>query len=179
MGILVLALAGCASPADPEPEAAGGGLDIAVSSVCEVGADPQCTAVGGQDVLVDPAAFTRAGVASVEVSGTGDAQTVDVRFDEDGAELFQDATAEAAGAGPDARLLLRAGDVVVSAVAVMQAIEGDSVQILPGDEDAQDLADRIGLTRAVRTPAAPPRRAARPAPCSAPGPARSRRAGSG
>ena len=140
VAVILLALAGCTPPA---PEAVGGGLDLAVSAVCEAGADPQCVAVGGQDVLVDPAAFTRAGVASVEVSGTGDARTVDVRFDEDGAELFRDATAEAAGAGPDARVLLRAGDVVVSAVAVMQAIEGDSVQILPGDEDAQELADRI------------------------------------
>ena len=172
-GILLLALAGCSSPADPPASdppapmpttaptttaptttaptataAATGGLGVAVTSTCEYGSDPQCLDVSGQYVLVDPAAFSRAGVASVEVTGSDDSQAddgqaVSVRFDEEGAALFREATAEAADAGGDARLLLRAGDVVVSAVTVLQEIEGDTVQILPGDEDAQDLADRI------------------------------------
>ncbi|NQX06036.1 hypothetical protein HQQ82_13605 [Rathayibacter sp. VKM Ac-2856] len=172
-GILLLALAGCSSPADPPASdppapmpttaptttaptataAATGGLGVAVTSTCEYGSDPQCLDVAGQYVLVDPAAFSRAGVASVEVTGSDDGQAddgqaddgqaVSVRFDEEGAALFREATAEAAEAGGDARLLLRAGDVVVSAVTVLQEIEGDTVQILPGDEDAQDLADRI------------------------------------
>ena len=177
-GILLLALAGCSSPADPPASdppapmpttaptttaptataptttaptataAATGGLGVAVTSTCEYGSDPQCLDVAGQYVLVDPAAFRRAGVASVEVTGSDDSQAddgqaVSVRFDEEGAALFREATAEAADAGGDARLLLRAGDVVVSAVTVLQEIEGDTVQILPGDEDAQDLADRI------------------------------------
>lgn len=74
---------------------------------------------------------------------TGGVEVVDVRFDDEGAAVFQRSTREAADAGAEARLLMRAGDELVAATTVMQAMEGDSVQIAPGDADAQEIVDLI------------------------------------
>ncbi|KZX21106.1 SecDF P1 head subdomain-containing protein [Rathayibacter tanaceti] len=143
--LLLLALTGCTaeSPAPTPSASTGGSLELAVSTVCAPGVDPQCVAVGGQNVVVDPAAFTRAGIASAGVVDTGGVEVVDVRFDDEGAAVFQRSTREAADAGAEARLLMRAGDELVAATTVMQAMEGDSVQIAPGDADAQEIVDLI------------------------------------
>ncbi|WP_104335979.1 hypothetical protein [Rathayibacter sp. AY1F6] len=144
--LLLLALAGCSAGSSPSASPAAtpepvGGLGVAVSALCEAGSDPQCVPVGGQDVLVDPEDFTRAGVAAVEADpSTG---VVDVRFDEAGAALLRRGSQAAIDEGADARLLLRVGDRVESALSVMQPIEGDTVQIVPAEGDAQGLVDRI------------------------------------
>jgi preprotein translocase subunit SecD len=115
---------------------------MAVSGTCTAGSDSQCVLVHGDSVLL-PSTFREAGVKSSSVAENGQS-AVDVTFTADGAKVWQELTEEAAGAGDSARLLIRVGDELQSAVRVIEAMKGDQVQIaLEPNESAQDLVDLI------------------------------------
>ncbi|ANP71764.1 hypothetical protein PA27867_0797 [Cryobacterium arcticum] len=115
---------------------------MAVSDTCIAGSDSQCVLVDGDSVLL-PSTFREAGVKSSSVAEGGQS-AVDVTFTEDGAKVWQELTEEAVRAGDSARLLIKVGGEVQTAVRVMEAMKGDQVQIALGtDESAQDLVDLI------------------------------------
>jgi len=142
--IMLLALSACSSSAgaDETSSGTGGTIDMAVSDTCIAGSDSQCVLVDGDSVLL-PSTFREAGVKSSSVAEGGQS-AVDVTFTEDGAKVWQELTEEAVGAGDSARLLIKVGGEVQTAVRVMEAMKGDQVQIALGtDESAQDLVDLI------------------------------------
>ena len=146
-GLLLLGLSACSSGDDagePTAVAREGSLDVAVSQICAENSEPRCTLVNGEYVLVVPSDFTRAGVDSAVVANSNQSDVVDVRFDADGAEVLQFASAAVAGAGSDARLVLRAGDQVFAALTVPEALAGDEVQIAPSSTvSAERLVELI------------------------------------
>ena len=146
-GLVLLGLSACSTgegAGEPTAVARGGSLDIAVSQTCTENSDPQCTLVNGEYVLVIPSDFTRAGVESAAVASSNQSDLVDVRFDTDGAVVLQSASAAVAGAGSEARLVLRADDQVFAALTVPEALEGNEVQIAPSSTvSAEQLVELI------------------------------------
>ena len=116
---------------------------MAVSQTCAASSDLHCVAVTGENVVL-PSAFERAGVGDAAVAEGEGRNAVDVTFSEDGAVVFHALTEKAAGAGSTARLVMRIGGELKAAVVVMQAMEGDQVQIgLSPDDNAQGVVDLI------------------------------------
>ena len=141
--LLLLSACSAATGADETPSATGGAIELAVSETCTHGSDAQCIAVNGQYVVL-PSAFERAGVEDAAVTDGEGQNAVGVTFTDDGAEILHALTEKAAGAGSTARLVMKIGDEIQAAVAVMQAIEGNYVQIaLSPDDSAPDLVDLI------------------------------------
>jgi hypothetical protein len=141
-GLLLLAMSGCsaAGGADESARTSAGGIEMAVSQTCVSGTAPECVSVNGEYVMIVPSDFVHVGVDDAEAVADGGTVAVDVRFDGEGAKVFQAFTAEAAETGETARLVIKVGDTVVSAVAVLEPWEGDSVLIaLPPDESADRL----------------------------------------
>ncbi|MBG6060062.1 hypothetical protein RCH16_003519 [Cryobacterium sp. MP_M5] len=69
---------------------------------------------------------------------------VDVTFTEDGAVVFNALTVKAVQAGDSARLIIKIGGEIQAAVVVMEAMEGDHVQIsVSPDDNAQKIVDLI------------------------------------
>ncbi|TFD35945.1 hypothetical protein E3T40_07240 [Cryobacterium sp. TMT1-19] len=69
---------------------------------------------------------------------------VEVTFTEDGAVVFNALTVKAVQAGDSARLIIKIGGEIQAAVVVMEAMEGDHVQISVSPEDnAQKIVDLI------------------------------------
>lgn len=147
---VLLALSACSAggtgQAASVPE---GALELAVSETCIEGSHPQCESINGESIML-PTSFERAGVESATVveeatAPEGGAQlAVDVTFDDDGASVFHTLTKQAAEAGAHARLILKVGDQIEAAVAVMQALEGDHVRImLSPDDRPQRVVDLI------------------------------------
>ncbi|MPV49568.1 hypothetical protein GCG21_06020 [Pseudactinotalea sp. HY160] len=101
----------------------GGSIDLALTTGCEPDSAPECVEAGGTHVL-DPGAYERAGVASAEL---GDGDTIAVQLDDAGAAMLEDLSQEAADSGD--RLLMRAGNEVVGAPAVMEPLTGGAVQL--------------------------------------------------
>ncbi|MFF2371874.1 hypothetical protein [Agromyces sp. NPDC058110] len=147
VGLLILAMAGCTAgsgSAEGGTQAGEGGLEMAVSQTCEVGSEPECVSVNGEYVLLVDADFVRAGVETAEAVSDGTTDAVSVKFDEDGAGVFQTLTAEAAESAGTARLVIRVGDEVLSAVTVVQPMQGDTAVIaLPPGADPDELAGAI------------------------------------
>jgi preprotein translocase subunit SecD len=115
---------------------------MAVSDTCAAGSDSLCVLVNGESVSL-PSTFAQAGVKDSSVAESGQS-AVNVTFTEDGAKVWQALTEEAVGAGDSARLLIRVGGELQSAVRVMEATKGDQVQIALGpDESAKELVDLI------------------------------------
>lgn len=140
--LLTLALSACSAPDGAGGTSAGtaGAIELAVSETCADSSDPQCVSVNGESVIL-PSAFERAGVAAVEVA---DQNAVDVTFSGDGAGVFHSLTERASGGGKTARLLVKVGDEMLAAVLVMQAQQGDHVQIrLSADKSAQHVVDLV------------------------------------
>ena len=143
--LAALALSACSSTPGiaTTPTIAGGAIELAVSQTCAASSDPQCVAVNGENVVL-PGAFERAGVGDAVVAEGEGRNAVDVTFSEDGAVVFHALTEKAAGAGSTARLVMRIGGELKAAVVVMQAMEGDQVQIgLSPDDNAQGVVDLI------------------------------------
>jgi preprotein translocase subunit SecD len=140
----LLALSACSSSAgaDEASSGTGGTIEMAVSDTCTAGSDSQCVSVNGESVLL-PSTFEEADVKDSSVAESGQS-TVDVTFTADGAKVWQELSEEAVGAGDSARLVIKVGDELQSAVRVMEAMKGDQVQIALGpDGNAQDLVDLI------------------------------------
>ncbi|TFB54228.1 hypothetical protein [Cryobacterium sp. Sr3] len=69
---------------------------------------------------------------------------VDVTFTEDGAIVLNALTVKAVQAGDSARLIIKIGGEIQAAVVVMEAMEGDHVQIsVSPDDNAQEIVDLI------------------------------------
>lgn len=143
VALALLTLSACSAAAgDDASSGTGGTIELAVSETCTEGSDPQCVSVNGQSVLL-PSAFEQAGVEESAVAVNGQ-NAVDVTFNEDGAAVFHALTEQAAGAGNAARLVIRIGGELQAAVQVMEALEGDQVQIaVSPDDSAQEIVDLI------------------------------------
>lgn len=143
--LIVLALSACSAAVGTTKTSpvTGGTIELAVSETCAEGADPQCVAVNGENVVL-PSAFERASVENATVAEAKGQNAVDVTFNKDGAAVFHALTEKAARGGNSARLVMKAGNRLLAAVAVMHALEGDHVQInLSPDVSAQEVADLI------------------------------------
>ena len=141
----LLALSACSTPvgAGSSPTAGGGSVELAVSESCVEGSDPQCVVVNGEGVML-PAEFERAGVESADVAQGGEVNAVNITFDDEGAAIFQKLTEQAAGAGSNARLVVKIGNEIQSAPRVMQTMTGKNVQISLGpDGSPQKILEMI------------------------------------
>jgi hypothetical protein len=121
-------------------------IELAVAETCAEGSEPECTAVGGEWVIL-PSTFEQAAVEDAAVSDAPQRNAVDVTFSAEGASVLNALTDQAAQAGAEARLVFKVGDDLLAAVAVMEALEGDQVTIaLSPDDDPQRIADLIHNT---------------------------------
>ncbi|ANJ25987.1 SecDF P1 head subdomain-containing protein [Agromyces aureus] len=137
VGLLLVAMSGCSATAP----AGEGGIEMAVSQTCDAGSAPECVSVNGEYVTLIESDFARAGVETAKAVEDGGTSAIEVRFDDDGAVVFQESTAEAAAAAGTARLVIRAGGEVLSAVTVVEPMQGDTAVIaLPPGADAEELA---------------------------------------
>lgn len=146
VGLLLVAMSGCSAgdgPGETAPATAGG-VEMAVSQTCTSGSAPECISVNGEYVMIVESDFVHAGVEKAEAVADGNTNGVDVKFDDDGTKVFQTLTAEAAESGGTARLVIKAGDKVLSAVSVLEALQGDTVMIaLPPDANPDELVGMI------------------------------------
>ncbi len=132
-----------ANPAIRTASATGGAIELAVSETCADGAGSQCVLVNGENVVL-PSGFERAGVDDATIAEGEGQNAVDVTFTEDGAMVFNALTVKAVQAGDSARLVIQIGGEIQAAVVVMEAVEGDHVQISVSPEDnAQKIVDLI------------------------------------
>ncbi|SFR84616.1 hypothetical protein SAMN05428970_3026 [Agromyces sp. CF514] len=147
VGLLILAMSGCSAgdgSGEGSPAGGEGGLEMAVAQTCTSGSAPECVSVNGEYVLIVDADFVRAGVETAEAVSDGSTDAVDVKFDEDGAQVFEALTAEAAESAGTARLVIKVGDDVLSAVTVVEPMQGDTAVIaLPPGADPEALARAI------------------------------------
>ena len=143
LAVLVLSACSVVGGADDSPPVTGGTIELAVSETCTDVSDPQCVSVDGEHVVLPPA-FERAGVEDAAVAEGEGRNAVDVTFSEDGEAVFHALTKKAARAGGSARLVIKIGGEMRAAVAVMQALEGDHLQIvLAPDDSAREVVDLI------------------------------------
>lgn len=146
--LVSMGLCGCSAATDTDQSQTpdGGLIELAVSETCAEGSDPQCTAVGGEWVIL-PTTFEKAAVDDAAVSDTAQRNAVDVTFSAEGASVLNSLTDQAARAGAEARLVFKVGDELLAAVAVMEALDGDQVTIaLAPDDDPQQIVDLIHNT---------------------------------
>lgn len=142
--LAVVALSACSATAGAEEASPGAGhtIEMAVSELCTDAAASECVTVNG-DAVVLPTAFDQAGVESASVAEDGQ-NAIDVTFTAAGAEVLHALTEQAAVAGNTARLVIRIGGELRAAVVVMQALEGDEVQIgLSEENSAPELVELI------------------------------------
>lgn len=146
IGVAVLLLSGCASEAGAaDPGATAGAIELAVSETCAADSAPECVDVNGEYVIVPDAGFSRAGVESVAAAGDEAGNAVDVTLTSEGAAVLESATAEAAQAGDDARLVIKVGGEVFAAVAVAEPLEGEHFLLaLPPKLSAEGFTERVG-----------------------------------
>lgn len=143
--LVVLALSGCSTGVGTgdSASATGGAIELAVSHTCADGADPQCVQVNGENVVL-PSSLERAGVKDATIAEGEGQNAVDVTFTEDGAVVFNALTVKAVQAGDSARLIIKIGEEIRAAVVVMEALDGDHVQIsVSPDDNAQKIVDLI------------------------------------
>lgn len=143
--LVVLALSACsaADGVDETSSVTGGTIEVAVSETCAERSGPQCVSVNGENI-VPPSAFVRAGVEDATVAEGEGENAVNVTLNKDGAEVFHTLTEKATRAGDAARLVIKIGGKLQATALVMQAMEGDHIQIiLEPDDSAQEVVDRI------------------------------------
>jgi hypothetical protein len=141
--VALVALSGCAAEGgtdDVDVPAAtpGGAIELAVSETCVEGSDPDCVVFNDQYVL-KPTAFERATVEDAVVADAGGQNAVDVTFTDEGAVVLNALTEEAAGAGESARVVMKIGAEIRSAVFVTEPLIGNQIMIaLSPDDNAQE-----------------------------------------
>jgi hypothetical protein len=146
VGVAVLLLSGCASGAGAaDPGATAGAIELAVSETCAADSAPECVDVNGEYVMVPGAGFSRAEVESVAAAGEEAGNAIDVTLTSEGAEVLESATTNAAQAGDDARLVIKVGGEVLSAVAVAEPLVGEHFLLaLPPELSAEEFTERVG-----------------------------------
>ncbi|WP_336645529.1 hypothetical protein [Microbacterium sp. USHLN186] len=124
--LALLSLCGCAAAGDSETTAAStrASLQLALSTTCDDASDPHCIPVGSERVLL-PSTFENAAVENAVARS----DSVDVTFTDNGAEVLNDLTAQASGAGAEFRLLVKVGHEIIAAVSVMEPLNGDHVTL--------------------------------------------------
>ena len=141
--VLVLSACSAADGAEKRSSVTGGAIELAVSEMCTDVSDPQCVVVDGVNIVLPPV-FERANVEDANVAADEGRNAVDVTFSKDGAVVFNTLSDKAAEAGGTARLVMKIGGEIQAAVTVMQALEGNQVQIVLSPEDsAQEVLDLI------------------------------------
>lgn len=146
VGLVVLLLSGCAGGEGAEASgASAGAIELAVSETCAADSAPECVAVNGEHVIVPTASFSRAEVESVAVADDQAGNAVDVTLTSEGAAVLESTTAEVAHAGDDARLVIKAGDEVLSSVAVAETLKGKHfLMALPAELSTEEFIERVG-----------------------------------
>ncbi|MDQ0614880.1 hypothetical protein QF046_002521 [Microbacterium sp. W4I4] len=137
--LVSLGLCGCAVAGDSETPASqsGGSIQLAITQTCDAGSDPQCIPVGDEH-LMRPSDFEEAAVETAVARNDDEQNAVDVTFTDEGAKVLNDLTTQASDAGTESRLLMKAGDEIVSAVSVMEPISGDQVTLGLSPQDDPD-----------------------------------------
>ncbi|WP_307370348.1 hypothetical protein [Microbacterium sp. W4I4] len=115
----------------------GGSIQLAITQTCDAGSDPQCIPVGDEH-LMRPSDFEEAAVETAVARNDDEQNAVDVTFTDEGAKVLNDLTTQASDAGTESRLLMKAGDEIVSAVSVMEPISGDQVTLGLSPQDDPD-----------------------------------------
>lgn len=131
--------------ADEAMNATSGALELAISQTCAPGSDPQCIPINDEHILVVPTAFERAGVDSASgAPSSGASDMINVTLDSDGATLARRMTVEASQAGDQTRLVMKVGDVIVSAVRVQGEFRGDQMMVaLPPDTSTEVILNNL------------------------------------
>lgn len=143
-GLAVFVLSGCASAGVGDSPAPGGAIEVAVSSICTAGSSPDCVAVNGEHVLVTDDAFQKVDVKAVAVADAPSGNAVDLELTSDGASVLKATTTAASEAGEEARLVIRAGDRVISAVRAAEPVSDDHLTVqLPDDVTAEEFTAEI------------------------------------
>jgi hypothetical protein len=142
----VLILSGCSAGGGADgPTATAGAIEVAVSETCAADSTPECVAVNGEHVVVAAADFLRAEVEAVAVADDQQGNAVDVTLSSEGAAVLETSTAEVAQAGDDARLVIKVGSEVLSAVAVPETLKGEHFLLaLPGKLSAEEFIEKVG-----------------------------------
>ncbi|MET3768901.1 hypothetical protein ABIB15_001587 [Marisediminicola sp. UYEF4] len=141
--VLVLSACSAADGAEEGSSVTGGAIELAVSETCTDVSDPQCVSVNGVNVVL-PSVFERANVEDAVVAAVEGQNAVDVTFSSDGEVVFNTLSDKAAQAGDAARLVMKIGGKIQAAVTVMQALDGNQMQIiLSPEESAQEVVDLI------------------------------------
>jgi hypothetical protein len=92
----------------------------------------------------NPATFEDAPVANAAASDGEQQDAVDITFTAEGAAVLHVLTGQAAQAGGDSRLLLKAGGEIIGSTVVMEALQGDHLTIaLPPEHTAREVLDLI------------------------------------
>lgn len=140
--LAVLALSACSIGVNAESTDTGGTIEMAVSETCVEGAAAECVSAGGSYVLL-PSVFEQADVEESRLADNGQ-NAVELKLDDNGAEVLHTLTAAAVEAGDSARLVLKIGGELQAAAMVMEALEGGQLQIAVSErDDAQELLDLI------------------------------------
>lgn len=141
--VLVLSSCSAADGAEERSSVTGGAIELAVSETCTDVSDPQCVSVNGVNVVL-PSVFERANVEDAAVAAVEGQNAVDVTFSTDGEVVFNTLSDKAVQAGDAARLVMKIGGEIQAAVTVMQALDGNQMQIiLSPEESAQEVVDLI------------------------------------
>lgn len=139
-----LGICGCAAAGDGSTSAAphGGSIEFAVTETCAVGSDPQCISAGDQHVI-RPDAFAEAAVEDVVASSDAQQNAVDITLTDSGANILEDLTTEASGADTESRLVVKAGDEILAAVAVREPLSGENLALGFAPEDDVDAVVKM------------------------------------
>lgn len=114
-----------------------GAIDLAVTETCLLTEDTKCVSVDGQGVI-QPKRFERADVAEAAVATSPEPRAIDVTLTSDGAKTLSSLTKRVLEAGDTARLILRYGGEIRSAVSVMESIDTGEFQLgLAPDADPE------------------------------------------
>lgn len=142
--LVVLVLSGCAQGAGAAGSSASSGtMEMAVTTTCAAGSSPDCVEIDGESVLVTDGDFKKVELKSVSAADDQSGNAVELSLTVDGAAVLTASSAAASKAGDDARLAIRVGDEVLSAVKVMEPVSGDHVTIaLPSDITAEEFAEQ-------------------------------------
>lgn len=96
------------------------------------------------EAIREPSSFEPAEVDDAEVAEAGAQNAVGVTLSEDGSTVLSAVTGQVVEAGDDARLVIKIGNNILSAVRVVEPLETDYVVIaLPPGENPEDVAAQI------------------------------------
>lgn len=140
--LVAFALSGCAQGGAGDSTAPGGAIEVAVTQTCAAGSSPDCAEINGEHVLVTDGDFEKVDLKSVSAAGDQAGNAVELELTPNGAAVLAASSTAASKAGDEARLVIRVGDKLMSAVKVMEPVTDDHVTIaLPSDVTAREFAE--------------------------------------